>query len=280
MNSIKFKITMKKIPKVKHQKGLWGILFIIFLFSGCATVGVNNYQNAETLGKKKFKIGTAVEMGREMDAGIHVFEGDIHLHNDLDWEDYTFPIVELAGQYGITRSTDIGINLSSTVLPLSGSVAFHIKQNLIHTPGDFAIAFMPGGGYYGSDTKGSGTPLFNQNNRYENEYKYQGYLIHMPIIFSKRWDFFSIQMSPKYMYSHLKIKADYKEFRKSDDTLVEHNTDEETYDFNTVGVSGGFSFVFKHFEITPEVSYLRVKNLPNDSFEWVLFPGLGIFLKF
>lgn len=280
MNSIKLIITIKKTLQLKYQIILWGLLFIIILFAGCATVGVNNYQNAETIGKKNLKAGLAVEMGRTMDAGIHIFEGDIYFNNDLDWDDYTFPIVGLTGQYGITGSTDIGITLSSAILPISGSMAIHLKQNIVHTPRDFAIAFMPGGGIYGSVTEGSGTPLFDQDNRYENKYEYRGYLIDIPAIISKRWSFFSLHLSPKYMYSSLNIKTDYKEFRKSDDTLVLHNTDEETYDFNTFGASAGLSFIFKHFQITPEVSCLRVKNLPKDTFHWVLYPGLGLYLKF
>ena len=99
------------------------------------------------------------------------------------------------------------------------------------------------------------------------------------IIISKRWNFFSLHLSPGYMYQYLKVSANYKESRKSDATMIKHNSDEETFKFHPFGVTVGFSLLFKHLQLTPEVLYLHVKDLPNDAYRWILYPGLGLYVK-
>lgn len=267
---------LKLVGELKYSKRFGAIFLILLILSGCATVGVNNYQDAETLGKGKYKAGLALEVGRNMDAGISTNYGNIEFDEDpLSLKDFVFPIVELAGQYGITRSTDIGLALSSTIIfPASGSAVFYVKQNLIHTPGNFAISLMPGSGIFGSDSKNTIRSL-TTGAKWEERDKFHGFLLSVPVIISKRWEDFSLYLSPKYIYHHLKVTTDYKD--SSGRTI---NSDKKSFDFNTLGASIGCSSTFKRITITPEVSYLRVQDLTNDSYRWIFFPGLGLCLKF
>lgn len=280
MCSIKFTNPEQLGWYLRHQKCLWVLLLIILLVAGCAAVSVNNYQNAETLGKGNFKMGGAFEYGKRVDVGIDTYEGEIEIQNHLDWDNFTFPMVVLSGQFGITKSTDIELTLTSSPFIIPGSMIIHLKQNLAHTPGNLAISVMPGGGIFGVHSESSGGIIFHPELRFEEEEEFLGYHLDLPIIISKRWNFFSLHLSPRYMYQCLKVRTDYKEFRKSDDTMMKHNSDEETFQFHPFGATVGFSLVFKHLQLTPEVSYLRVKDLPKDAYRWILYPGLGLYVKF
>ena len=87
-------------------------------------------------------------------------------------------------------------------------------------------------------------------------------------------------MAPKYMFHYLKVKTDYKEFRTSDGVMESHDWAEKTFDFNTIGMAVGLTLVHKNVQFTPEVSFLRVEDLTQDSFRWSAFPGLGFSVKF
>ena len=260
-----------------------GAGFLIYLLcTGCAVVGVNNYQSAETLGQGKFKVGAAFEGGREMAAGIRTEHGNIEIEDSLNMDDCRCLLLELAGQYGITPSTDIGLAINGAFE--SEGVVISLKQNLVQRPDNFAVALMVKGGNFGSDIESHSS--WGNSSTKEND-TYRGLLLDIPVIISKRWNFLSIQVSPKYMYHKLEIETDYKKYRSG--SLVEHNSDEETFEFHTIGVTTGFSFsgipvdlylISLNSEISFEVSLLRVKNLPEDSYQWISFPGVGVYVKF
>jgi hypothetical protein len=262
------------------QPGYFFILILILaLIMNCATVGVNNYQTAETIGKNKVKFGGAVELGRQMDAGINVFRSEIDLVGDLEYGNYTLPILELDGQFGITKSTDIGLTLTTSYPPWSGSKAIYLKQNFYHTAENSAAAIMVKSGTFGSTTESGGDVFLHSDLEYERVYDYKGYFIDIPLILSKRWDFISLHFSPRYLYHHLTIETDYNEIRKNDGTVVYENSNDRSFKFNTVGMSAGISLMLPNIYIMPELSYLRVKNLAEDTYRWILFPGFGIFVK-
>jgi hypothetical protein len=270
-------MSLFKIKTIKIY--LYGLPLIFLLITGCATVGVNNYQNAETLGKKRFKTGLAMDGGKEMSVGFKITEGTIEIAEDnLSANDFMMLSLGLTGQLGITRSTDIGFALNVTISSASGK--FYLKQNLVHTPGHFAIAFIPGIGIYtGKDTVSF--QLFPEpDTEYDKENSFAGYYFDIPLIISKRWSNFSIHLSPKYMYHRLNVSTDYRQIRESDGEVLVHNTDEETFYFHSYGIAVGFSLVYERVELTPEISFLRVKDLSTDSYRWTFYPGLGIYVKF
>lgn len=236
------------------HKCIGASLLISLLISGCAVVGVNTYQTAETLGKGKFKAGWAIEYGRVLDAGLMTAEEDIKIAEDshLTWDDYTYPLVELTSQYGITRSTDIGFTVARAY-GLSGSTTFHLKQGLVHTPENFAVAVMPEGGFFESDSEEN-----------DNAANLQGILFEIPIIMSKRWDCYVIYMTPKYMYHFLEVRTDHK----------------EEFEFNTFGSGVGFSFANQDIQFMLEVSFLCIEDLQQNSHRWIAFPGMGIYFMF
>ena len=276
------------IRKEKPSKGskisiylMWSGFLALSLIN-CAVVGVNHYQNAEPLGKNRFKVGFNVEEGREMEAGINIYRGDIDISsNDLDWDSYTCETIGISAQYGVTATTDITLRTTTAIIPTSGSTILSIKQNLLHTPNNFAIAIMPSVGVFGTESSSSGTPLFYPNRRYDRKYDYKGYLAEADLIVSQRWNYFSIFVSPKYIYSSLNIKTDYDEFWESDGSIAYQMNDEETFYCNTYGASTGITLtLWRRLQIIPEISFLRVKNWPKDKYDWTYFPGLDISLKF
>ncbi|MBN1155471.1 hypothetical protein JXB12_11185 [candidate division KSB1 bacterium] len=257
-------------------------MFLVFLAT-CATVGINNYQNAETLGKNKLKLGLAFELGREMDAGIDLYEGEISYQDTL-WEgemsDFVFPILEFSVQYGITNSTDIGLNYTTGWLLTSGGGSIFLKQNLLHTKNNFAIAILPRAGIYGSESESEFTSDIGNFKEISKE-NYSGTQYDISLIISKRWDFFTIQLSPKYLYNGLSLETDYKNYENHDDKFpTTHKKSKKTIYYRTYGASAGLSFRIQNFRIIPEVSYLRVKDLPLDKYTWALFPGLGFSVTF
>ena len=259
---------------------LFGLCLIFLFIAGCATVGVNNYQNAETVGKKRFKAGLDWEFSRDMSVGIDIDEGIIKITEDYpSASEFNMPSVGLTAQYGITGSTDIGAAVNVSISSASGKIYF--KQNLVHTSGNTAIALLPGVGIYAGGG-GSGEPVFfsEPNTEYEKDNSYEGYFFDIPLIISNRWSFFSVHLSPKYTYHRLYISTEYREIRESDGEELVHNAQKKTFDFHTYGVAAGFSFVFKRLELTPEISFLRVNDLPKNSYRWTIYPGLGIFIKF
>jgi hypothetical protein len=243
----------------------------------CGSVMVNKYQNAETLGKKKFKAGVDLEMGREMNAGISINKGEITTSSqDLNWQEFTTPIYCMGIQYGLTQSTDINIGFTTFIRPNS-SGTFHIKQNILNTLNNFSIAVMPGVGLYRTEESDSDHP----NRTYNGEYVYKGFVVDVPLIISKRWDSFSIFASAKYIYNTLNIETEYEEFYENSQVVSYRHFEDKTHYFNSFGVSTGFSIdLFTHLHISPEISFLNVRNLSKDSHEFIYYPGLGLSWKF
>jgi len=191
-------------------------------------------------------------------------------------EDFVFPIAAFVAQYGMTGSTDVGVALTVVPYGMSASMAAHLKQGLIHTPGDLAVAIMPKAGVFGSERETKDGVMIGRD-RYDETKSFEGYFLDMSIIISKRWDSIAIHLSPKYVYHYLEIRTEYREL---EDPSPFENSDEKNFEFSTVGAAAGVSLVFESYELAPEASFLRVKQLPEGSYRWVLFPGVGVCLKF
>ena len=171
------------------QAGLF--LLLLSIITDCATVGVNSYQDAETLGKGKYTAGLALECGRKMDAGIETYSGNIEIQQDpLNINEFLFPILELGGQYGITGVTDIGLALGSNIA--TNQLVFSLKQKLLPIHQNFAIALMPSFGIFSSTSENSEISL--SDTKYEERDKFSGTLLNVSVIISKRWDNFSFNL--------------------------------------------------------------------------------------
>ena len=287
MDLYKYKMSKTKCFSFEYMRAICFISIISFLIMDCYTVGINNFQNAETLGKKNFKIGASLGTSLNLVPCINTDSGYINFNDNSEWNDFSTLRIELAGQYGITKTTDIGLILGT------GGASFYLKQNLIHTPKNFAFAFSVDGGIIAMPSIPTKVTSSSSNNNIQTEInweqkdKYLGGYINLPLIISKRWRFFSLNSGVNYLFHHVKIETDYhettiikNEITMEDTTYNIDRSKEKSFDFHTLGLSGGFSFIFQHFEIFPTVSCLRVKDRKKDSFKWIFYPGMGFYVKF
>ena len=133
------------------------------LFTGCATVSVNTYQDGKSLGKGGVRIGAGAEMSPLKNYGL--FPPDVdpadptkfkvfieEADTDVDSTLYYWGVYNLLVQYGVTDNIDLGIMpfMGATFLNYGGKVL--LKYGLMDQPGGLNAAVVP---YFGLGTLGT-----------------------------------------------------------------------------------------------------------------------------